>query len=212
VLVNLPRASASSDVVERLVDWNLDLTRARSAAERSRIYAGQADNLNVEVRQAALPDDERELAVSLLENAPWLAAHDDPLAEAARFNDVADKIVRRMTSATRRGDVRRAQRYARLYRQVEAMGIEDKLKRLEASGALDFDRQRRLEHLVVQDADRMQALLDLLDREPDSTRKEIKRALGLTRKTPRHAAGGPERPRKLKARGDGPEPSLAPAP
>jgi len=40
LLVSMPRAHASSDVVERLVHWNLDLSQAPSPAERSRIYAG----------------------------------------------------------------------------------------------------------------------------------------------------------------------------
>lgn len=212
VLVSLPQAAASSDVVERLVDWNLDLARSGSADERSRIYVDQAARLEEAVKDASLPVDERELADSLLKNAPWLAANRDPLAEADRFNEVADSLVRRMTSATRGGDVRRAKRYAKLYQRIAASGIAAKLDTIEHSGALDFERQRRLERLVLRDTDRMRELLALLERAPDSTRREIKRALGIVRKPPKRPATSAAPPqdepvrrgRKARPRGDRP--------
>lgn len=185
VLVSLPKASASSDVVERLVDWNLDLSRAGTADERGRIYAGSAAGFAEAVRDARLPRDERELADSLLRTAPVLAANPDPLTEADRFDAVADTLARRMTSATHRGDVRRAKRYAKLYARVADSGLAAKLEVLKGSTALDFERRRGLERLVLRDTDRMTALLELLERAPDSTRKEIRQALGVIRKAPR---------------------------
>jgi len=186
LIVWMPRAQASSDVVERLVHWNLDLSEARSPAERSRIYDGNASSFNEAVRRARLPEDERELAESLLQNAPWLTRNKDPLDEADRFNEVADKLATRMRTATRGGDSRRAGYYARLYRKVQAQGIEAKLETLEKSGTLDFDRRRKLERIVLRDDDRMNDLLALLERTPDPTRKEIKQALGLARKSARN--------------------------
>ena len=98
----------------------------------------------------------------MLETAPWLARNQDPLAEADRFNDVADQLVTRMNLATRGGDHDRVERYARLYRRVRELGIESKLDLLEATGALNFDGQRRLERLILRDAKRMHALVALL--------------------------------------------------
>src|SRR5437588_468549 len=83
----------------------------------------------------------RAIPGSLLENAPWLARNEDPLDEADRFDDVADKLATRMSSATRGGDRRRAGYYARLFRKVQDQGIAAKLEALEASGSLDFDRR-----------------------------------------------------------------------
>jgi hypothetical protein len=172
-------------VVERLVDWNLSLARTPLPADRDRLYAGQAESLQDKVRRTALPAEERGLAESLLENAPWLARNDDPLAVAGLFHDVADQLLTRMGTAIRRGDEARAGQYARLYRRVEESGIGSKMELLETTGALDFNRQRRLERFVLRDSDRMRTLVALLERAPDSSRKEIRRALGIVKNRPR---------------------------
>jgi hypothetical protein len=188
------RASASSDVVERLVDWNLSLARTSLPADRDRLYAGQAESLQDKVRRTELPAEERRLAESLLESAPLLAHDDDPLAAAGLFHDVADQLLTRMGAAIRRGDEARAGRYARLYRRVEELGIGSKMELLETTGALDFNRQRRLERLVLRDSDRMHTLVALLERAPDSSRKEIKRALRVVKNRPKK-----DRPSKVDA-------------
>ncbi len=185
LLVSNRRASASSDVVERLVDWNLNLARTPLPADRDRLYAGQAESLQDKVRRTELPDEERGLAESLLENAPWLARNDDPLAVAGLFHDVADQLLSRMGTAIRHGDEVRAGQYARLYRRVEELGIGSKMDLLETTGALDFNRRRRLERLVLRDADRMRTLVALLERAPDTSRKEIKRALRVVNNRPK---------------------------
>lgn len=189
LVVGLPRASASPDVVERLVDWNLELARAPSADERTRIYADQASALAREVRRASLSSEDEELATSLLADAPWLAHNADPLAEADRFNALADKLLKRLSRASRARDARRAEQSARLYGRVVELGISSKIDVIEQSGALDFERQRRLERLILSDSDRMLALVALLERAPDSSRKEIKRALKLTRPKKERRAG-----------------------
>ena len=179
------RKAASADVIERLVDWNLNMACTPSAADRDRLYADQAADLKAEVLKARLPSGDRGFAESLLETAPWLARNQDPLAEADRFNDVADQLVTRMNLATRGGDHDRVERYARLYRRVRELGIESKLDLLEATGALNFDGQRRLERLILRDAKRMHALVALLERTPDSSRREIKLAVKAVRPHPK---------------------------
>ena len=197
VLVSGRRASASSDVVERLVDWNLNLARVESPDERGRLYADHAPVMAVEVERAVLPAGERELAYTLLGNAPWLAGNADPLAEADRFNDLADQLLHRMTAATKGGDNHRVERYARLYHRVVAMGISSKFDVLEQSAALDFERRRKVERLVLRDDDRMKTLVALLEKAPDSSRKEIKKALGIAK---RPKAAEAETPRKTKGK------------
>ena len=177
-----PRAIASTDVVERLVDWNLSLAHAPSVGERGRIYADRVTLFTDELKRAEVPSQDRELVHSLLEKAPELVRVPDPLAEADRFNDLAEKLLARMSDATKGGDARRVDQSATLYRRVAELGIEPKLEVLEASRSLDFERQRRLERLVLRDADRMKALVELLERAPDSSRKQIKRALGIVRR------------------------------
>jgi hypothetical protein len=199
------RAIASSDVVERLVDWNLNLARVESPGERGRLFANRAPVMAVEVERAGLPDGERELAYALLGNAPWLARNDDPLAVADRFDDLADQLLRRMGAATQGGDDHRVERYARLYNRVVELGIASKFDVLEKSAALDFDRKRRVERLVLRDADRMKTLVALLEKAPDSSRKEIKRALGIAKRPKAGAAAAAKTPRKAKGKNQKPK-------
>lgn len=183
LLITPPRALASSDVVERLVDWNLSLAHAPSIGERGQIYANRVVFFADELKRTEVPPDDRELVQSLLEKAPELVRVPDPLAEADRFNDLAEKLLARMNDAVQGGDTRRVNQSAKLYRRVAELGIEPKLEVLEASRSLDFTRRGRLERLVLQDADRMNALVKLLERVPGASRKQIKRALGIARRS-----------------------------
>ena len=212
-LVAMPRrAVASPDVVERLIDWNLSLAHAPSAGERGRIYAGHASDFADEVGRAALPAEDRELVRSLLEKAPELVREPDALVEADRFDDLAEKLLARMNRAARGGDTGRLDQSAALYRRVAELGIGSKLEVLEASGSLEFARQRRLERLILQDAGRMHTLVELLERVPDSSRKQIKRALGIKRRPRKAPVTGPSpaETRKGRAR-KGAEPAPTPA-
>lgn len=186
-LISRPRpALASADVVARLVDWNLSLAHAGSAGERGRIYHGRASDFAAELERSSLGAEDRELARSLLDAAPALVREPDPLVEADRFDDIADKLVVRMNRAATAGDPTRVDQSAALYQRVVELGIESKLEILDRSTSLNFDHQRRLERLVLRDEARMNSLVDLLEQVPDSSRKQIRRALGLgarTRKT-----------------------------
>ena len=185
LLVSNRRASASSDVVERLVDWNLNLARTPLPADRDRLYAGQAESLQDKVRRTELPDEERGLAESLLENAPWLARNDDPLAVAGLFHDVADQLLTRMGTAIHRGDEVRAGQYARLYRRVEELGIGSKMDLLETTGA------PRLQPPATPGTPRPSRRRPdaypgrLAGTRPDTSRKEIKRALRVVNNRPK---------------------------
>ena len=181
ILASGRRAVAASDVMERLVDWNLRLADVETPAERGRIYADHAPALASEVERAGLPAGDRELADALLENAPRMALQADPLADADRFDDLADRLLRRMDHAASGDDPRRLERYARLYHRVSTFGIGSKFDLLEESDVLDFGRKHRLERLILRDAVRMDALLALLEKAPDSSRREIKKALGISR-------------------------------
>ena len=79
--------------MERLIDLNVDLLQAESRDERARIYAGKERDLKVMLVKASLPADEREFAKTLLETGSWLTKNNDPMAEAERFDDIADKVV-----------------------------------------------------------------------------------------------------------------------
>jgi hypothetical protein len=184
------RAQASAEVVDRLVDWNVELAQASSRADRDRIFVEQRDRLAGELSAARLPGAERQLAESLVRNASWLRMNDDPVEAAERFDLVAGQLLDQLRTAADRNDRKIARRLARNYDRVSQLGFAVSLERAQASAALDFAHKRRLEKLLLRDEARMAALVALLEVAPDASRKEIKRALGLANAGKRQGKSG----------------------
>src|SRR5205085_4492522 len=82
---------------------------------------------------------------------------------------------------------RRTDRLSRQYRRVLERGIDPNVRRVLASPALNFEHQRRIERVLLGDAGRLDALAALLERAPDASRKDIRRALELSKKQPKPA-------------------------
>jgi hypothetical protein len=179
LLIPGQEALASSDLLDQLLDWNLDLTRAQSAGERQRLHAKQATQLAAAIQRASLPGEEAALAASLLENGAWLTASTYPSAEAVRFDALADRLLKLASAAQDRGDSKALNRYLRQYGRAVEAGVNLNWQRAEASGALDLERQHRLEHVILSDAARLRQLETLLETSPQASRKEIRRALGI---------------------------------
>ena len=145
VLASGGGAGASSDVVERLVEWNLDLARVESpgrpgpALRRPGPDAGGRGRAGGAAgrgpRAGRRPPGERPLARP--ERRP--AGRGRPLPRPGRPDPRPDE--RRHGG----GDGRRVERFARLYNRVVELGIGSKFDVLEESAALDFERQRRLQ-------------------------------------------------------------------
>jgi hypothetical protein len=180
-----PEAHAGPAVIERLVDWNLELARAATPGERGEVYAAREGTLKRDVSRARMDDADRALADQLLENGDWLATHDDPIATADRFSAVADRLVARLEAASARKELKAAARYAKLQGLVAERGVADSLERAKASGALNFEQRRRLENLILRDESRMKTLVELLQRNPNLSRKEIRKAIDPRPKGPK---------------------------
>jgi hypothetical protein len=188
-------ARASAEVIDRLIDWNLDLAAA-TPADR----AGLADRAAAfDIGRVAAAD--RELAESLLQTGTWLATNDDPLVMAERFNTVADQLLARIQSATDSGERKRSDRLSRQYRRVLERGIDPNVRRVLASPALNFEHQGRIERVLLSDQGRLDKLAALLERAPDASRKEMKRALELSKKQPKPAKR--DRPAGRRANSEG---------
>jgi hypothetical protein len=180
-------ARASGGLVEQLIDWNLEIAEAGAdpAEAASRAAAFQAD-----LQKQSLPAEERALAETLIENGTWLAAHDEPLEKAERFTAVADRLVDRLGRAATAGERRKSDRLARQYRRVSER-VDATVAKAEKAGAkADAAWQRRLEKLLADDADRADKLAELLERAPDATKKEIRKALEPIKKSPKHSKKG----------------------
>lgn len=102
VFLNLCFMPASSrdngpEVVEQLVGWNLDIAEAPTHDQRQVIYDTRAVGMRELLDDAKLAQEDRELAQTLVDTSSWLTANDDPVAEAERFGDIADQLLRGST-------------------------------------------------------------------------------------------------------------------
>jgi len=172
------QAVASTDVFERLVDWNLSLTEA-GPTDRKHVYAHDAHEFRQSVLDAHLQGSEAELASTLLTTAESLATTDNALTHLDGFCDMADRLAELIDDAIERGDLKRAQLLARQYRRVTDLGIKLNLQRAEDSGALHLDRPGKLEKVILDDVGQAEALARLLEDSPNLSRSEIRVALGI---------------------------------
>jgi hypothetical protein len=184
-----PMAHASPALIEELIDWNLNLAQAPDAVERGRIYSEKEANLKLASQNAKLTPEDRELVGMLLDNGSWLASNSDPVDTAERFSTVADKLVERLAVAAKGKDRGAVDRYAKLQGKVNERGVGVQLARAEELGVLNFDKERRIEKLVLRDSKRMNTLVDLLEVNPDLSRKDIRQALNLPTKGGKNSAG-----------------------
>jgi hypothetical protein len=150
------KAQAEDDVVERLLDWNLDLSGTPSQAKRSRLYAERAPALQADLHKPDLPHGDRDMAEKLIETAGWLAQHNDPVEEAERFNAIADQLLERLHAAAPHGDERLLARLARRYQRLAEQGIDRNLERAAAAPA-DPERNQRLERVRQRDLRRAES-------------------------------------------------------
>jgi len=174
-------AQASADLVDRLVEWNLELAEAATPDERNRIFEDWAPSLQQDLENARqLPDAEKLLARVLLANAAWLKEHDDSLAEAAKLDAMADWMLDRLRVASTRGNTRDAARYAGHYRVMQ-FGASAKLDKARTLGALSGERQNKAECLSQHNATRSQDLERFLAGAPEGPRKEMHKAFEMPR-------------------------------
>jgi uncharacterized membrane protein YgcG len=115
VTAGTSRASPS-DVVERLIVLNLEMTNAEGA-DRKRMLEDNDHKFADEIAKAGLPDDERELAENLLEAARLLATSDDLDDEVDYFTHLGDELKTRFERAEKKGNVKEAERCSMFYQK-----------------------------------------------------------------------------------------------
>jgi hypothetical protein len=123
---------ASSDVIERLIEWNLEISNA-NAKDRKRLLDDGEANLrkHLEKDNALLSAEDLKIAEDLLENGCWLAANDDPFAEVERMTDMADKLALRADVADKKGNEKDKERCAVCYMRFCDLGVKPVFVRLE---------------------------------------------------------------------------------
>ncbi len=175
LLSGTPKARGESDVLAQLVDWNMEMSEAGSAAERQQIFARKADSFKADLARAPLAGEDRRFAETLFENGAWLAANEEPLEEAERFDAVADQLLSRVETAANHQDGVAVKKFARQYDRVASQGIDAKLVRVEQPA--DSAKQAKLEKIEARDAKRLQELERLHDKAAEPTKKELKKII-----------------------------------
>ena len=175
---------AASDLLDQLIDWNLDLSEAESAADRQRIYHEKDGSLKKALGHANLKGPDRELAENLLRNGAWMVDHEDPLEELDRYEQVADQILNRVYDAG--PDAGRSSRFARQFRKIHERGIEKNLHRIKPDKMLDPEHKVKWNKFLRQDADRVEKIEQVMETAPDVSKKELRQTLELKHKRPKH--------------------------
>jgi hypothetical protein len=170
-------AQAAPGVVDRLLEWNLDLASAATPDQRSRIYTERAEVLQQELKNAGLPAEQSKLADRLLSNGSWLATNDDPLAEADRFTTLADDLLVGMNHAQNKGNDKELAKLARHYQRLTEQGIKANLARVKPAEAAKPDRQSKLERMALKEIERQRRLEELAQRATAASRKELRKAI-----------------------------------
>jgi hypothetical protein len=176
-------AQAAHEVVGQLVDWDLDISQAQSLEVRRAIHTSRDADLKALMLRTKFQPEDRELADSLVETGSWLTRNDDPVAEAERFADIADRVLARLDSPDMATDGQPAMRLAESYRRIAQVGVSGNLDRIAGTMTFDPPRKMRLDSVIAGQAKRAQKIEDLLTFHPESSHKALHRALkGHSRK------------------------------
>jgi hypothetical protein len=185
-----PKANAG-DLVERLVDWNLELTEAPSAQDRQRIFAERDAALRAELKRASLPAEEQAFAESLLDTASQMSQKDAPLEDAEHFDKIADQLFARIESPPAPSKQSERARLARCYERVLERGVDANLERARIGKKKMGPWQKgKMDWILKRDRDRGEKLETMLERDPEAAGPEVRKALDRRHKWTRHKSRG----------------------
>jgi len=137
-----PSRASSSDLMERLLDWNLELNNA-DAKDRARLRAEKEAKFREELETEQLSEEERAEAQIFFDNGCALASTEDPSEEADRIQKIADTLQSRADSATTKGNEKEKERYQSCYLKVVARGIPINLARLDRLKSREHEMEKR---------------------------------------------------------------------
>jgi hypothetical protein len=115
-LVFSPSETRASEVVDRLVDLNTDLSKA-DYSKRKQILDANEENLRKNLQLARLSKEERASGEQLLDAARKLAVSDDLEEDEEIVTDVAEKLFDRANSAQAKGSDKESEHCNRRYAQ-----------------------------------------------------------------------------------------------
>lgn len=132
MLMSPGKTEASSEVVDRLIDWNLEMTAA-DPKERKRLLDENEAALRQDFQKAKpkLTPEQRELGERLLADGAWMAANDDPLEESKRVGGLADTLSDMSKANLGRKDREREREHCELlFMKVMHFGVHPNVERV----------------------------------------------------------------------------------
>ncbi len=180
---------APPTVVDRLIDWNLELADAPTT-QPSAIFTARAAVLQSEAHDASLSTDDRELADTLLEHGAWLSVNSDPIDRAEKFSDLSDLILLRMHRAAANNDLQALQRLSQRYDLVVGNGIGRNLARMSETAKATPENRKKLERIAKRNAEQERKLELLNQRASKALQRELRQALETSKRQGRNLKGG----------------------
>jgi hypothetical protein len=187
----------SPDVIDRMIDWNLQMSEASTLQDRQRLFAEHAETFKADLATATLSDSDRAFADNLMETGTWLASNDEPVEEAVKLNTLADQIVTRAQVSGKPMDEKKTARFVQQYQKV-ALNIEAKIEKAEAAvianpTANPIEQAKKLEKIEARENKRLETLAKLQEKMPEASKKEIKAMIEQEHKKhkpkPKHPKG-----------------------
>src|SRR6185312_2786403 len=133
--------------------------------------------LKEQTDQAALPDDQRQIASKLLENGSWLSSHPDPLAGAEHFDEVANLVLDQLNTAATKNQPKAVERLSNQYDRLTTHGLGIQLKRAKSERLEKPERKKRYERLLAREEALNQRIEQIVETSPNASKKEIRRLL-----------------------------------
>lgn len=181
-------ARADESLLPDLVNWNVLLSELSELPQRQAVYTQRATDLSDRFRQSRLEPTDREIVEALLANGSWLRDHNDPIDEAGRFNDLADRLSEGVRATNPRAAEDRMSIMTHAYATIVEQGLNASLDSAKSRTDLTSYQTQKLEDVASRASKHLAHMENLLDRVPPAARKGIQRAIDAQNK---HGGGNP---------------------
>ena len=189
-------AIASANVVDRIVEWSVDLAKADSE-DRKQLFDEYEGSFRTDLKKAVLAPEERQLGEELLDLDGKLAVAADPLAEAEIVTAIADKLMSQAVVAVDKGNKRDAERSGIRYGRFNSFAVKPMWNRLQPFKTPDskggvpkdkigFDKDKGFPKTAVDQKKKLDALYQ---RSPEIARPDLHKQFDALSKK-----GGPPGP------------------
>ncbi len=170
------QVATAEEAIDKLVEWNLQITQSESPAERHQLYAASPQAVKEPAILAPLDASDRQQADALIENGAFLVNNVDPLAEADHFSHLADLMVSKIESASAKSAEVLA-RVSQNYLSVVNRGIEKNLNRAEDASINTPTHDQQMAKIEQRYALMQSQMVEVIEKTPPTSKQQFRSAL-----------------------------------